>query len=326
MIQIFKRNGVGQIIILLLVTGLLWAQAIADPPEMVAYDGYAPLYDIVYRFFADHQRASTLVALALTLTESFLFSSTLYNYKMVTQGTLLPSLLYIIAMSLSPALLTLNPTVLMNFALILAVDRLMVIGESSLSVNNVFGSAFYIAIASMFYMPAIFLIVPFLIVFSLYKMYRWRHWIVLALGFLAPYLLLLTYAYLADQLDLTIFLIGSVLTSFNIHIEPCGWLQIVTCFALIALTLVSLFSFLSSNELSADGQRNGVVLALMLLFDVIVFFLTTLFPFNIQVIAIPFAFLTNSFLLHGGKRKWIFETILGLIIVLGLINQIPGLC
>lgn len=320
MIKIFKQNGIGQFVVLLAATLLLWMGPISRPPAMVPAEGYAPLYDLLFRILLGHDRLAAILAMLVVIAESLILSSTLYNYKLMSQGTILPSLLYVAAMSMSLPMMTLSPTVLMNLALLIALDRLMVIGVPTLEVRNVFGSALFIAIASLFYPPSLFILVPLFIVFSIYKMYRLREWAVLILGFAAPFIILFVWAFLNGTLEHTCFMILRSLSDFGIRLGAGDWLDWVTCMSLTLLTLTGLVTFAASNELSADGQRNGIVLALMLLFDVILFLLTRIFPFNAQIIAIPFAFLVNGILLRGGKRKWIFESLLWLILLLAVVN------
>ena len=106
MIKIFKQNGIGQFVVLLAATLLLWMGPISRPPAMVPAEGYAPLYDLLFRILLGHDRLAAILAMLVVIAESLILSSTLYNYKLMSQGTILPSLLYVAAMSMSLPMMT----------------------------------------------------------------------------------------------------------------------------------------------------------------------------------------------------------------------------
>lgn len=326
MIGIFKQSSPLQILALLLTIAVLWGRAFVWPVAPVASDQFGPLYEPLYGWLAHLPRVASAVALLLTLGEGIWLNVILYNKKVTTSSTLFPLFFYIVAMSAMPDRLTLTPTLLVNLAVIAALGELLSGGWTSLSFGHNFNASFCVGLAALVYLPAIAYVVPMLIVFVIYKLYRWRDVVVGVLGLVAPMILVGTYAFMTDRWDYYLYLIGHDLADLQPRVSTAGMVAMATNAMWLLLTAVMLVHHLSTVGEGVVVRRiNSGVLTLPMLAGVLMLFYSTLFPTDMQLFAPTFAFLATMFFLADWKRHWVAPTALWVLLLATLANVWIGI-
>ena len=186
--KLFSQSILLQSIVILAVTLLLWAGALVAPAPLPS-DGGGVLYSVVARWFASAPLAAVIVAMVLIVIEGVWLNLLLVDHALTPQNSLLPTLLYIVCMS-APAT-TLTPMVLANLALIGCVRQLLLKGTLlTISTGRACAATAFIGLATLFYLPAALMIVGYMLAAINYRLYSWKDWAVLFLGFLAPYVTL----------------------------------------------------------------------------------------------------------------------------------------
>lgn len=320
LVKIFKSNGIGQFVFFAVAALLLWGRSIVSPPEVVGYDGFAPLYEWLYRLMVDHTRLATLLALVLTVVESLWVSNLLYNYKLVGQNSLLPALLYLTMMGCDSAQQTLTPHLIVNGLLLFYLDRVMLLGVPNLHHSNIFDSSAAIALAAMFYSPALLLLVPHFVVLAMYKQYSWRDWAVMLLGFMAPTILLALVLLLSNDMGHALFLLDYDITSPRVTMGHDTTLHMVTNGLMCLLLLVALAAYpATTSDLAADSKKDAAILAVTLVYGATQLLYTQLFPVDIQLVAPAFAFVLNGLLIGGRRRLWIYDLTLVIFLLTAIL-------
>ncbi len=320
MLKTFKYNSLGQIAIILVTAAALWAKAFVYPVAPTAGNTFAPLYDLVYGWLFAWPRLCSAIALLLVLTEGVWLNIMLYNHKVVASNSFLPTLLYLVAMSWDYSQLTLTPMLLTNLMILMACGQLLSHGATTLDVGNNFNASFCIGIASLFYLPALWYVLPLLFVFVIYKMYRWRHIAIGLLGLAAPFLVLFTYAFLDDKLGYWLILMGFDLVNIHLNCDFSSSVATILCCCFVLLLLAALMAQAGYRDKVMIQRINSSVLTLPLLAAIPLALYGQTFPLDTQTTAIPFAFLTTSFLLTERKRKWIGETVLWVFLLCALMG------
>lgn len=320
MLKTFKYNSLGQILIILMAAAALWAKAFVNPIEPTVGNTFAPLYDLLFGWVSSWPRFCSALALLLVLTEGVWLNILLYNHKVIASNSFLPTLLYLLTMSWDNSQLTLTPVLLTNLMILMACGQLLSHGATTIEVGNNFNASFCIGMASLFYLPALWYVLPLLFVFIIYKMYRWRHIAIGLLGLAAPFLVLFTYAFLDDKLDYWLILMGYDL--INIHLTADFTSTFTTLFNCyyILLLLTVLVAQTGTRDKVMIQRINSSIMMLPLLAAIPLSLYSLSFPIDTQLTAIPFAYLTTSFLITERKRKWIGETVLWLLILCALIS------
>lgn len=321
MVKLFRQSGVGQIMVIFLALAALWAPAFITPVSVKPSEFFSPLYELVYRLVFSQPRIASTIALILIIVQGIGLNIMLYNHKMIPANTLMPMFIYIIAMSWSRDLLTITPMLFVNMMMLPICHQLLSDGTTKLGFERNFNSAFCIGIASLFYLPTLCLIVPFLFVFIIYKLYRWRDIIIAILGLIAPFIVLFTYAFLTDKLDYFMILIRHDISDMDFTFDFSNTLSTICCAAFLLLLLMSLFHQLGTQSENVNIQRiNTSVMVLPLIASVLMSMYTCMFPFDTQLMAPWFAFLATLLILADRKRKWISEVMIWIFVLCATIN------
>lgn len=327
MLKLFARNTVVQVIVILAVTALLWAQAFADPQPMTPSGHFSPLYDLLCSI-APTPTLATAIAMILVVSGGFFFNLILAQARLVSQNSLLPTLLFIVIMSagtpaLSPSLLAALLTISILNMLLLRSTLLAV------STDKIFGTAALIGIASMLYLPSITLVAAYLLVAVNYRLYGWREWMVFLLGLLAPYLLLWSVQLFTDSLVPGFRQMGEDFSNISLTVGDSTTLQAIANIVLLTAFAVSLFVLWSRlREKPIVWQKNATTIMLLTVSAVVMLPFSQLFPVDLKFFALPFTFCLCQRLSlprrtsRPGRSSWrslLFDLLFILIIVAAIL-------
>lgn len=320
MIKIFRHNTVLQIIIILAVTLLLWLPSLIHPQAPVSGHNYAVLYAMLHSWLSTVPTVATILALLLTVGEGLWLNVILDNKGMLPSNTLMPTLLYIIAMSMPPSPIALTPILLVNACMLIALSQVTVHEDLALTTNQVFTAAMAIAIASLFFTPAIVMLIPLMVVFTIHNLYYWRYWTLLILGALAPLIIVGTIYYLTGRLYYTKYLLWLSLCNIGIRITPLSdmnaW-SVVCNIVFIALIVVTLlWNLFNQNDKVQVFRKNSNVIMVQQLGSVIMLGYTTVFPVDTMLFAIPLTYMLTLFLMKEQSRTWKSDLLLIVVLVL----------
>jgi len=245
----------------------------------------------------------------------------LYNYKIIPSGTLFPMLFYLVLMSWGPEQTTLTPHHFVNIFVLLCAGQLLSNGATTLSTARNFNVAFCIGMAMLFHLPAVTYVLPFILIFFIYKMYRWRDIVVAFFGFVAPAIVMLTYAFLADKLDYYLFLIRYDLSSVRLtHGATAAWETVSQVALLLLLAVTFLSQAASSNDKTIHRRINNRVLTLPLLGAAGMMLYSRYYPVEPQSIVVPLAYLSTAYFMTEHRRMWIYNTLLILFLLIPILN------
>ena len=317
-----------QAVIIIVAMLLLWGSALVAPQPMTAGDHPAVLYGLLCDWLMPLPRLAVIIALLLILTEGIMLNLLLANVGLVSQNSLLPTLLYIVAVSAGAH--TITPLILVNGCVIACLNQLFLRGTLlTILPEKICGATVLIGIATLFYRPAIFLMVSYLLIASNYRLYSWKDWALMILGFAAPYVLLVLILYLAGGLagwwqETTAHW---HLTS-QWHLASGGWRQTVASFFLAATFLWGVIVVMGQmNKQPVVWQKNATTTLLLALGGIGMMLYTPFTPSQIPLFAVSFAFCSYRMLTatsETGFRRlkqhtWIYDTVLILTLIAALL-------
>lgn len=302
MLKLFERNTVVQVAIILLVTALLWVKAFANPQPMPAPEGFAPLYSLLWGLGLP-ATVTVVIALVLVLVGGLFFNIKLSDAGLVKQNSLFPTLLFIIFMSAGTP--TLSPTLLAVLAAIPFVNRFFLrSSHMDVAPDKVFGGAALIGIASMMYLPALTLIVAYILIAVNHRLYGWRNWMMFLLGLLAPYLLLWSILLFTGGLSESFAEMGMQLSTLSLNVGTFTTLEAIANGFLLAVLAVSLLVVaLHIGENNVFWQKNATTVMLLAVAALATLPFGQVFPTNLQLFALPFTFCLDYRLFHTRRRR-----------------------
>lgn len=316
MVRLFRQNLLLQFALILVVGVALWLPALAEGGVAMSNMGGAPLYDLLYDWLSPHPLLSTIIGLLLVLVEGWVLNTQLYNNKLISQNTLLPMLCYVLLMSHSQMGLT--PMTMVNLVLLVCVGQLMVPENLTITLDQLFSSACLVALASLFYLPAITLLLPLVITFMVHSLYRWRHWVMMLLGLLAPYIVVLTVWFLTDRMHYNLYLTRCLLgdwgLGFSLQTSVYGWVSQIFVLLMLVVSLGSMVS--NASEHTTMYRENMTTICIPLLASVVMLGYSQVFPVDMQLIALPAAPAMATWFLTRQPRKRLGTILYDLTLIL----------
>lgn len=324
--KLFTQSILLQAVVILLALLALWAPALAAPTAMPAAGNGAPLYDLLARWLQSAPLVAVIIAMVLVLTEGVMLNLLLVDAGLTSQNSLLPTLLYIIAMS-APAT-TLTPVIPAAILVIACLRHLMLKGTLlTISIDRVCAATALIGLASMFYLPAVLLMLSYLLIGINFRLYSWKDWAAMLLGFAAPYVLLVTVLMFNDGLNEWWQCVVATIGSITLNVSDFTPLQATANIVLVLALLAGIVSVWNlSGERTVVWQKNATTYLTLIIGALAIMLVTNIFPVNMQLVAIPFALSLTCLLLppartmsHRKRKEWVYILILILIFIAALI-------
>ena len=213
MLKIFRNNVVFQIVVILVVSIVMWSKAWVNPVGDFPEDGGSLFYWITGLM---SPRVAAIVAWLLVIGEGVLLNSIMYQHRLITQSTLLPLLLYVVAMS--SGTLTLTPMMVGMLFVLLGLQCFFLMGSQvTVSIDKIFGASASIGMAILLCPTMAVMVIPLVACMFSHSLYGWRDWTMLVLGLAAPFILIETYYFVCDELFYRNYLLVYALTDFSWH-------------------------------------------------------------------------------------------------------------
>lgn len=319
MIRLFSSNKSYTAIFLVLLAFLLHLVLWQDNNFFVLKPYPYPLYQVILNFiqqiFNNHFSSLALFSMGLVLLQAFIINRFVNTIKLFPKPNYLTGLMYLVCSCLFKSYLYFSPVLIVNTFIILVLIKLYQAYQKVQCYQIIFDIGLLIGISSLIYFPSIALMLLFFIGMSLFRPFIWREWVIGCFGFLAPFLIALTFAYWNDKLSL--FFLNTIETIFDeyivkIQIEPdLIWINA----QLVLIVGISIY-FLQNNFLKSQIQFRKF-LSLMLWSIIILLFssllISKLYLSHFLILSAPLSIIMTYFFMNF--KKWhipelIFEALL----------------
>lgn len=317
MIKTFKNNILLQTVIVVAVALASWLMSMHTSTMPAPMDS-APLYNLIYNLLEPYPVACSCIALFLLLAEGLLLAMILNDHKMIPQNTILPTLFYITTMSIGG--INLNPILFINLIILIITHKLLLRGTPyTISFDTVISVSAWISLASMFFMPAILLVIPLIMSFIIYNLYHWRGWAMLLLGLLAPYIIYIAILFCCGLPFKTPTIdLNQYAALFQFSAKP------VLSYIYFLIAFWSIITVLDTQRERVVIYRKNTSLVLNAIWGALLMsvFATWSGTFSeiFQLFAVPFAYTLSLMILNAKGRKWIWETLIILLVAIPLVT------
>lgn len=324
LVRFFRSHQPVLLLIIPLLAAVLWLPGFLHPATLVIKH-QMPLFEFFTKPLLAYPWAGAIVAFLLLLIQAFLFNYILYKYEITGKSTYLPVFIYLIFTSFSPALLSLTPLSFAGIFVLLALNRVLAIYRNTSALSPCFDAGFLVAIASLFYFPAVVLLIFLLIAVLVLRPFSGRELLIVLLGFLLPYIYVQVwyFVFVPDGLeylwiDKMLFPIINHDFTFNSDIaQPYGELAL---FAGLAAVL-SIGRGSDAANRSVQHRSNITVLRWLFIISAI----TLLFAPNLSytcfyLALIPILILITNYFLWA-RIVWLSEIILWVLVLTIVYNH-----
>lgn len=289
---------------------LLWIPSFVDFPlnfpEIIPHK-HTPIFDWLTEPLSAYPKLSVSIALVFLILQSFLLIRLNFRHIFIETRTYLPSVLFVIFGSLLYQYQQLHPALLVNFFLLWALDKALVIDKESNLIKRNFESGFILGLGMLFYSSMYIFIPVFWMTLIILRNSRWREWTSNLFGFVLPGILYLTIAFLLDKHQVVLEQLQQNITApaLEISMHPYAFIAIGL---LATLTLISILSVLSYVGVKKINTRKYFTFFFWFLI-----LLVALFFFHAKVghdlifaLAIPLSVLLSLFYIES-RSKWVTE-------------------
>lgn len=323
--KLFNQSIIVQAAVVLLALAALWFRALAEPVAMQGGSG-AVLYDLLAGWLAPAPLVATIAAMLLVLAEGVALNLLMADVGLVSQNSLLPTLLFIICMS-APAT-TLTPAILIAAILIACTRQLLLKGTLlTISIDRACTTTALIGLCSMFCLPAALMMISYMLVAINYRLYGWKDWAVLFLGFLAPYVLLVAVLALTGGLVPWWQGVTDALSGWSMNMGVFTALEGVANAALALALLAGVIRVWNlSRERTVVWQKNASVMLIYIIGGAAMLLTFRLFPVDMQLFGLPFSFCVACLLTPARRsmsrrksKEWVHYTLLIIIFAAALL-------
>jgi hypothetical protein len=202
LIRFFRSSFIAQYFALLVIAVVLWVPAFLQGRwTMPESSQVMPLYHLIAGNLPDLSWLPPLLGLFIILFTAVILNNIFIFHDLIPKNSLLPAMLFIVFMSSAPATLTLYPSMLAMLPMAAFLHQVYRLYDQNDNPNTALNIGILAAISSMIYLSIALLVFYTMIVYLIYRILSWRQWSIVILGFILPYLYLLTYYFWFDRLE-----------------------------------------------------------------------------------------------------------------------------
>ncbi|MCD4695989.1 MAG: DUF6427 family protein [Bacteroidales bacterium] len=320
LIRFFNKSYLPQYISLAILTVLLllpglWFEQKYAPDELIRIE---PGWQLLRNLLRNDPNIYFILHVILVLSSGIFLNYTLEKFELIIKNTLVPALLYVLFCSHNPELLILQTGNVTSVLLIIVLYLLFDIYLREEAYDKVFYSGFFIAIASFFDYTSSLLLVFVLVSFIVFRLYKWREWLILFFGFITPIFLVSVYYFLTDQVDKIRFFweaFNSEPGLINIF-STYGFTDYFILAIILGLFLIAAFKLILTlnDKLISIRKRYWSVFWLLIVSFAIFIFEIFNGSNNFGVLIIGICIVTSYFIYTLKKTIWMELTMLILVL------------
>ncbi len=318
-----KKNHSPAIFLILLVAVIPWVKTLfSNTPGIYVEGETSVLYDYVSGILggADCGIICKLLALAMVFVQAILINAVTNRYRLITNKSFLPGLLYLLLIANMPNLHMLHAILFGNCLIILSWMLVVNIFNQSENNKTVFNAAFILGIASLFYPLHIYFLLLIFAAIWISNTESLRTFIIAIIGFATVWYLYLSINYLLNgSLPLKGINIGFRNQAFNFSSKTYYFYALIIFLILLFVgSFPIILSHITSNKIFI--RRNIQLLFVWLFIAIMLLLISTAHEEIIYELAIPFSiFMTIAFV--NIKNRWIREGLWLIFLLITILNQ-----
>lgn len=253
MLKFFRHNYIAQLIAIVLLLVALWIPAFVSQLHDTAVGlPTTPLYNLIAGLFDSSSSAMTVLTFVVFSLCVLFFNSMLSVNQLVTRNSSIGAFVFVLCLCCVQIQDEYYPFILANTFIMMAMQTIYLIYQVEKPEAYLMNSGFFVAIASMFYYPAIILIIWVLLSLIIMDIKELKHFLIPVFGFLFPYFVLFVCFYFNHSLNDRL---QDYALAFNdLGLEKLG----LTIMGTIALILVFVFMGLSLMMIKSGNADNSV--------------------------------------------------------------------
>lgn len=322
MLKIFKSNQPFVNVIVVLITIALGLPIFFTEPTVVDAN--------LFRFseFFNSVNSTTWLRYILwcifTIGIGYYLNYIVNQYKLVTNNTHVPFIIYVVLQTLFPAALIFSPIQIITVFILVILHQSNELYNTRKETLKTFNLGFFMGLATMLYLPIGFLMLLVWFIIRFYKPPYWKEYIVSLMGVFVPFVYLLAYYFIFNEFSIDkIYFFKTAETSAPIN-ESWSLNQLLFFIVMGLIFLYALWHFVISTQKSVVRVRKYRSVMLLLILGIVLQHFIFLKDTSINadffaLLSIPLSVIIGNLLIEI-KKKWIAETVFYLLLLLIIAN------
>ncbi len=309
--RISKLGFFIQFLLFLAVASLFWLPAIMDPGPPMHIPSEGPLYTLLSQWLTGMPVFSVCFALLMVLVMCIFLYAICSSNDLVTRENFLPAILYMVLLSWNASLLVLHPLLPAGILAMISVYTLMRMYGQQDPYRQVFTATACIAVASLFYMPAMYLLFMVWFSFLSYRISGWREWLITLIGFLFPFIYLASWYFWNDEFLSGMLKVLDAIDDPGIGVNNLKAPDIFWLLASALVLLTTMFAVINAIQDKLINLRRKTFILINFSFASLIMISLSGSPvlFSHQMFFLPLAFFMTA-ILNFVKKGLFYEIIL----------------
>lgn len=303
-----KSNSSVSLILVPLVTLAFWIKSLQHPFAYNFFSGEQEnfLFGFVYRLMSERPLIQVITSIFLVVAVAYLMQLVNDRYMFIRIKSKLPALLFVIIVGGFVPMHTLHPVYFGAIFMLLAVYRMFAIYETKRAYASTFDIGFLLGVGALFYLNLSVLLPAFIVgVALLGRETGWREFFTLLIGFILPFLFVLSYVVLTDRMEeMYNILQQNIFTPVN-HFRSNIPLQVYLVTLLLFTITGSIGMFGQYDTKKISSRKYFIVFFWIFIFSLIGFtFLPVTSQEMLVITAIPVTYLIANLFVFMKSRFW----------------------
>lgn len=326
LIRLFKTQEPFNLIILLILAFGIRLPYLLNNDPIPVFNYNEPFSTFLFNNFPDlwsNKIFNTIFTTIIYFSIGIWLNKIINDYGLLFKNTLLPALVFIIITAIFPTFYTMDAAILIIFLQLLLFITVIKLFKTNQGPQKCFDAGVIVALASLFYFPAIAWIV--LVWFSLiiFRPFVWREWVSSITGVLTLYLFLAFYYYWTNRWDDFLLLWSPLKGSFwqiNVFPRKSDYLPLFPIVLILIIAFNKIVENFYKNVLLVRKAQHIMVASIFI--TAFSYYIKPSFSVNhFILLAAPMTlFLSYYFLV--AKKIWMAEGLLWLMIISEIVFQV----
>jgi hypothetical protein len=322
-INLFKTNQITGIVFLIIFQLLVFLNPALHQAPLRYNTEDTILYNALFESWAHYKWLNLGLSFALMFAQALIYNYLVIQLNLLGRTTYLPAFFYLLISCMLPGNLLFNSGIVAASFIVPAVYILMTAPADKRPLRTVFNVSILFSIGSLFYLQAMFYFSFVLIAMGMLGMLSFRSAVVSLIGFIVPYVYVLTYYFWTDDLvgywqKQYVTLVHFIPLSFPFH-----WAELVLYLLVVVILGLSLFKYITNRFTLKVIQRkiyNVFTLFFIISFAIPLFFKET-HKQQVALLAIPIGVYLSYYFLNL-KKQWVADVFALLLFITIAILQI----
>lgn len=306
---ISKSGTFIQFAIFTVILVITWMPAFMNPLPAVQTPADGPLYNLLVSWLQPYPSITVAVALILVVIQSLILFYVYQANGFFKRTNFIPAIIILLAYSWNGNYQTMHALLPAGILIIMSLNSIMRMYGRQAAYHQVFTATFSIGIASLFYIPLVYLMLMIWFTLITYRISTWREYAVSVVGFSLPLVYYFSWLFWIDNLPSGLLHVSDALFSLilppRLPIVNAIWLW-VSGFIMV-VTMVAVLNIMNDKLISLR-RRSWVLFNFSITIVIMMLFAgwPMLSANYLFVIPISF-FITGSLTLF--KRRFWFEVL-----------------